>query len=538
MAGRAPVTAAAIPATFNFADLWEAVAATVPDRVAVVSSGLRRSFADLDRRASGLSAWMARAGVGAGDFVAVDMHSRVEYVEAMLAAYKLRAVPVNVNYRYRTAELVDVLTDAGAVGIVHDAEVADAVLPAARTLPSVRWTLECGPDYEGAVHDGAGAAPTGPRSGDDPYVLYTGGTTASPKGVVWRMEDAFFACLGGGDPTGEHGWVDEPAAVLDRLVDNHAFLPAAPLMHAAGLWTTLRWLLAGAKVVLLPRFDPAAVWSAVAAEQVNVVNIVGDIMARRLLDALEQHPPVDVSSLRTVASGGAPLSEAIKIRFGAALPEVTLKDSFGSSETGVHGWSVHRRGSDPAARFVTVDTVVLDQDTLVPLPPGSPEAGVIARCGRVPLRYHRDPVKSAATFVPVAARRCALTGDLGRLDANGTLVVLGRGSQCINTGGEKVHPEEVEAVLRRHPGVDDVVVVAAPDPVWGQQVVAVLQSVSGAGPSDDEIREHCREALADYKIPRRIVRVDEVVRSPAGKADYRWAAEAAGAGAVPAGGQR
>jgi acyl-CoA synthetase (AMP-forming)/AMP-acid ligase II len=481
---------------------------------------------------------MAQAGVGPGDFVAVDMHNRVEYVEAMLAAYKLRAVPVNVNYRYRTAELVDLLADAGAVGIVHDAEVADAVLPAARTLPSVHWTLECGSDYERAVNDGPGAGPTGPRSGDDPYVLYTGGTTGSPKGVVWRMEDAFFACLGGGDPTGEHGWVDKPAAVLDRLVDNSTFLPAAPLMHAAGMWTTLRWLLAGAKVVLLPRFDAVAVWSAVEAEQVNVVNIVGDTMARRLLDALEERPPVDVSSLRTVASGGALLSDAVKIRFGTALPAVTLKDSFGSSETGVHGWSVHRRGSDPAARFVTVDTVVVDPDTLVPLPPGSPEAGVIARCGRVPLRYHRDPVKSATTFVTVGAHRCALTGDFGRVDADGTLIVLGRGSQCINTGGEKVHPEEVEAVLSRHPGVEDAVVVGAPDPVWGQQVVAVVQSVCGAGRSEDEIRNHCRDALADFKVPRRIVWVEEVVRSPAGKVDYRWAAEVARTGAVPVGGQR
>ncbi|HMC05317.1 MAG TPA: AMP-binding protein, partial [Actinomycetota bacterium] len=273
-------------------------------------------------------------------------------------------------------------------------------------------------------------------------------------------------------------------------------------------------------------------------EQVNVVNIVGDIMARRLLDAFEERSPVDVSSLRTVASGGAPLSDAVKIRFGAALPEVTLKDSFGSSETGVHGWSVHRRGSNPAARFVTVDTVVLEPDRLVPLPPGSRQPGVIARCGRVPLRYRRDPVKSAATFVTVGAQRCALTGDLGRLDADGTLVVLGRASQCINTGGEKVHPEEVEAVVRRHPGVEDAVGVAAPDPVWGHQVVAVVQPVCGDRPSEDEIRNHCREALADYKIPRRIVWVAEVVRSPAGKADYRWAAAVAGAGAAPVGGQR
>jgi len=532
------MTAVAAPATFNFADLWEAVAATVPHRTAVVSGTARCTFGELDRRASGLSAWMAEAGVGPGDFIAVDMHNRVEYVETMLAAYKLRAVPINVNYRYRTAELVSLLTDAAAVGIVHDAEVAGAVLPAARALPSVPWTLECGPAYEQAVSSTTGPRPGGPRSGDDRYVLYTGGTTGAPKGVVWRMEDAFFACLGGGDPTGEHGWVDEPAAVLDRLVDSHAFLPAAPLMHAAGMWTTLRWLLAGAKVVLLPRFDAAALWSVIEAEQVNVVNIVGDTMARRLLDALEERPSLDLSSLRTVASGGAPLSAAVKVRFGAALPEVTLKDSFGSSETGVHGWSVFRPGGNAAARFTTVDTVVLDPETLVPLPAGSPEEGVVARCGRVPLGYHRDPAKTAATFVTVGGRRCALTGDLGRFGADGALVVLGRGSQCINTGGEKVHAEEVEAVLRLHPGVEDAVVVAAPDPAWGQQVVAVVQPGSGAAPSDEEIRAHCRESLADFKVPRRIVRVEEVRRSPAGKADYRWAAEVARADVIPTGGQR
>jgi acyl-CoA synthetase (AMP-forming)/AMP-acid ligase II len=518
------------PTTFNFADLWEAVAAAVPGRVAVVRDPTRRSYGELDRRASRLAAWMAGRGVGRGDFVAVDLRNSVEYVETMLAAYKLRAVPVNVNYRFLAGELRTLFGDGPVVGVVAEPDLADRVTEAAAAVPSIGWTLWRGADYEQAIDDAGGEVRGIPRSGDDDYVLYTGGTTDRPKGVVWRMEDAFFACLGGGDPTGEQGPVTEPGEVLDRLVDSFAFLPAAPLMHAAGLWTTLRWLLAGATVVLLPRFDGRAVWRAVAAERVNLMNIVGDAMARPLLDALDPGGRRRLTGLRTIASGGAPLSEAAKVALTGTLPWLTVKDAYGSSETGVQAWAMFRAGDDPAPRFRSVDTVILDPSTLVPLPPGSTASGVVARRGRVPLRYHRDPARTAAAFFVRDGERYALTGDLGRMDADGTLVVFGRGSQCINSGGEKVHPEEVEAVVRSHPDVYDAVVVGAPDPIWGQQVVALIQPVNGRAGDEEEIRGHCRASLAAYKVPKRVVTVDRVVRSPAGKPDYRWAASAARAG--------
>jgi acyl-CoA synthetase (AMP-forming)/AMP-acid ligase II len=356
-----------------------------------------------------------------------------------------------------------------------------------------------------------------PRSADDLYVLYTGGTTGQPKGVVWRMADAFFACVGGGDPRGDRGPVGRPQELAGRIGDPMAYLPAAPLVHAAGMWTTLRWLFAGSTVVLVPGFDPTAIWNAVVDEDVSVMNIVGDAMAHPLLDAAPTSSP-----LRVLGSGGATLSPRIKAGLLARFPELTIKDTFGSSETGVQGWSVHAANNPTEARFRTVDTVVLDAETLRPLPAGTSRPGVIARAGYVPLRYHGDPSASARTFQEIDGVRHALTGDLGLIEADGTVTVLGRGSQCINTGGEKVFVEEVESILRAHPDVLDAVVVGVPDPTWGQTVTAVVSARSGAQDADG-LRDHCRRRLAGFKVPKRIVWVDEVRRGPAGKPDYTWA---------------
>lgn len=510
------------PATYNFADLWEAVAEAVPHRLAVTCGGDRRTYAELDHRATRLAAWMAESGVAKDDFVGIVMRNGVEYVETLLAAYKLRAVPVNVNYRYLADELRAIFDDAGVVGVVHDPDDADRVKAACGAM-AVSWSLERGSSYEAAVHGSSSTPPLSTRSGDDLYVLYTGGTTGQPKGVVWRMEDAFFSCIGGGDPTGELGPVTAPSHVLERLGTPVTFLPAAPLMHAAGVWTTLRWLFAGGTVVLLRRFSPEEVWRAVARHGVNVMNIVGDAMAGPLLEALPDPGTVDLSSLRTLASGGASLSPAMRRDLAEALPWLAVKDTFGSSETGVHGWSVYKAGADPAPRFVVRDTVILDPDTLAPLPPGDDRPGIIARRGAIPLGYHRDPEKSAATFRMIEGVRHVLTGDLGRITADGRIIVLGRGSQCINTGGEKVYPDEVEDVLRQHPGVSDTVVVGSPDSRWGQRVVALVTPVSGSVVDEAGLRTHCRNHLASYKVPKQVVFVASVLRSPSGKPDLRWA---------------
>ncbi len=495
--------------TFNLADLWELVADAVPDRTAVVSGQRRVSFAELDRRASRLAAWLGERGVGPGTFVGLQLTNRVEHVESMLALFKLRAVPVNINYRLVEAELHSLYAEAGLVGVIHDADLAPVVKSAAQST-NVAWVLCPGDDYEQIVGSHS-ALPPMTRSGDDLYVLYTGGTTGHPKGVEWRCEDAFFACIGGGDPRGDRGPSARPEQIVERILDNVVFLPAPPLIHAAGMWTTLRWLLAGATVTLVPTFDPGAVVHAAARERVTVMNIVGDVMATRLAEAID----------------AAPLSPLPRARLLDRLPRVTLKDSYGSSETGVHGWSVHCGEDALGPRFRTVDTVVLDPEYRTLLPLGSTEPGLVARVGRVPLRYHNDPSASAATFVEVDGVRLAITGDLGLLDTDGTLTLLGRGSQSINSGGEKIFPEEVESTLREHPAVRDALVVGVPDPIWGQRVSAVVEVAPGHELDVDDVRAHCRRALAGYKVPKELVVVPAVHRNPAGKPDYRWALAAA-----------
>jgi len=515
---------AALTPTFNFADLWELVCAAVPERTAVVCGQQRRLFAELDDRAARLATWMQARGVGPGAFVGLQMRNSIEYVEATLAAYKLRAVPININYRLLDAELVHLYRDSGVIGVIHDRDLVDRIHSVERAAPDLSWTLCRGADYEAAIIASTPLKPTRARSGDDPYVLYTGGTTGKPKGVVWRMEDAFFACIGGGDPTANLGPISRPDQIVERIQDGCAFLPAAPLIHAAGMWTTLRWLLAGAKVVLLPDFSPEQIWTAIAAERVTVMNIVGDAMARPLVDALAISNHLDLSCLRTIATGGAPLSAVIRTQLLAALPQLTVKDSYGSSETGVHGWSVHTTDSSAKPRFTVVDTVILDADTLAELPAGSAQAGLVARRNRVPTKYHNNQTKSATTFLSIRGQRYALTGDLAHLEADGSLRLLGRGSQCINSGGEKIFPEEVEDVLRAHPGVTDAVVVGTPDSRWGQRVTAIVATVAGQSLTSAELRVHCRAMIAAFKVPKDIVFVDQIHRTAAGKPDYVWAA--------------
>jgi len=349
------------------------------------------------------------------------------------------------------------------------------------------------------------------------------------------MEDAFFACVGGGDPTAERGPVATPAQLLERILADRAFLPAAPLVHAAGMWTTLRWLLGGCKVVLLPKFAAQQVWEQIARERVTNMNIVGDAMARPLFEALPAKASSWLSCLQTIATGGAPLSPDIRERLLAALPQLTLKDTYGASETGSHGWAVHTAAGQ-AAGFATVDTVLLDPDTHQLLPAGLQRIGLVARRGRVPLRYHGDAVKSAATFLTVKGERCALTGDLAQFDADGALQLLGRQSQCINSGGEKIYPEEVEQALRAHPDVADAAVVGVADERWGQQVVAVVAPRLGSSPPEEVLRAHCRRRLAGYKVPKQVLLVAVVQRTVAGKLDYRWAKQVAfeGSARVPA----
>ena len=530
--------------TYNLADQWEAIADRVGDREAVVAGERRLTYAQLEDRANRLANHLRANGIGPGDFVGCYLTNGTEYLETLLATFKIRAVPVNVNYRYVAAELRYLFADAGLVAVVCDQRFVPRVAEIASDVPSLRHTLVVpdadadtvdldavpdGRDYEEAL----AAAPCDRpvvegRGDDDVYVIYTGGTTGMPKGVVWRMGDAFFGCIGGGDPLRMSGPVSSPQETVERIIDfDFNFYALAPMMHAAAQWVSIMWLLCGAKVILHQgRFDPTVVWRTVEDEKVSFLTVVGDAMARPLLDDWDANGPYEVSSLYSFSNGGAPISPTARARIQAILPNAMFTDGFGSSETGIQGSQRLQPGEDPGnvIRYDNVadGTKVLDLDGHE-VEPGSGVVGRIAHTGWIPLRYHNAPEKTAEAFFTVDGRRYVVSGDMATVEADGSVILLGRGSVSINTGGEKVYPEEVEGVLKGHPAVYDTVVVGVPHERWGEQVVAVIQPVEGESPTLADIEPFLREQLAGYKVPRRILLVDEVVRSPAGKADYRWA---------------
>jgi len=527
--------------SFNLSELFERVAARVPSREAIVAGERRLDYAALDARASRLANALAARGIGAGDHVGLVLANGSEYVEGMIAAYKLRAVPVNVNHRYVPAELRALFEDADLRAVIAHRAFAPRSLEASEGLPLLRHTLVVddgsgmmlpGPvdDYERALAEASDQRGFPGRSSDDLYLVYTGGTTGRPKGVVWRHEDIFFAAMGGGDPMRRAGPIGRPEELDARITPEPVIaLAAPPYMHAAAQWLMWSELTTGGTLVTTPRgvFDPERIWQLVDAERVGLLLIVGDAMATPLCDALESRPDREPpKSLLSVASGGALFSPAVKQRLQSLLPGRLVMDGLGSSETGTLGTETPG-ASGGAARFrVGPDTAVLGDD-LCPVTPGSGVIGQLARRGHIPLGYYKDAEKSRATFVSIDGVRWALPGDLAQVDASGAIQLIGRGSQSINTGGEKVFPEEVESALKAHPAIFDAVVVGVRDARWGERVVAVVQPRAGARIELEALREFCRDRLASYKLPRDLVVVDTVERTPAGKADYRWAKAAA-----------
>jgi acyl-CoA synthetase (AMP-forming)/AMP-acid ligase II len=534
---------------FNLADLFERVADAVAEREAAVCGADRRTYAQLDERSTRLAHVLADRGALPGAHVVLYLRNSIEHLEALFACYKLRAVPINVNYRYVDDELEYLLADADAVGIVHDAGSRERAERVAQRLAGLHFALDVeDPSNAFDLTAASAARDLGPRSPDDHYILYTGGTTGMPKGVVWRHEDIFFGAMGGGNPGGPP--IGRPDDIAASVIDNppqrlRPFLPGGdpgpdqfvslalgPLMHASGQWSAIGTLLGGGKVVLYdrPHVDMAHVLDLVEREGVNAMNLVGDASARPLLATLAGHPGRwDTSSLRLLGSGGSILSADAKDALLAALPSVlAIVEGIGSSESPAQAVAVTTRaGTTAPARSLTfaakAETIVVDDD-LQPLPRGSGIVGRLATRGRVPLGYYKDPDRSARTFVEIDGARWSLPGDMATIDADGTVHLLGRGSLCINTGGEKVYPEEVEAVLKGHPAVADAVVVGAPDAQFGQRVVAIFEPVP-AMPAPDlaALQDHCRAHLAGYKVPRAAHVVDAVVRTAAGKPDYAWA---------------
>lgn len=538
---------------FNLADLFEAAVDAFGERQYVMADGIRRRYAEVEERANRLAHHLAAHGIGPGDHVGIYAYNSVEWVETAWAVFKLRAVWINVNYRYVEDELRYLLANADLKALVHQRRFGPNVAAVLGELRSLRHLVvvddasgEEDPasgavDYEAALASGAPDRDFVPRSGNDRYVLYTGGTTGLPKGVVWQHRDVFFALGGGIDAlTGERAARPEQMVEKGLTGGQLTFLPIAPLMHGATQWAVMGQSFVGNRIVLVPRFDPHQVWRLVEQERVNMLMITGDAMGRPLIEALDEPgADYDLSSLIGMTSTAAVFSPSVKDDFFARFPDLVMSDAVGSSESGNNGITFVRKGATAMRSGPTVSrlggTVVLD-DQLQPVEPGSGTVGRIARSGDIPLCYYNDPVKTAEVFITVDGVRHVMPGDYATVEADGSITLLGRGSICINSGGEKIYPEEVEAVVRAHPDVLDAIVVGAPDERWGQRVAAIVQARPGRPvPGVDALQDHCRHRLAGYKVPRQVHGVAQMVRSPAGKPDYRWAATVVAAAAAGAG---
>ena len=531
----------------SVAALHEAIAATRPDDECLVFRDRRLTWRTVTERTRRLANVLIDHGLGcrveradlAGhdsgqDHLGIYLHNGNEYLESMLGAFKARVAPFNVNYRYVAAELRYLLADARATAIVVHSAFAPTLAEVRDELPQLRLVLQVADDsanellpgalwYEDALAGASAERPDLSWSADDLYILYTGGTTGMPKGVLWRNGDANVECFGGSLAESVAGAVAEATGHLKALI-------APPFMHGAGHWVSLRTWNNGGTVFIPSRtdgLDPADVWSVAERERVNFLLIVGDAFAQPLIDELERGT-YDLRSLTVLLSGGAPLGAPLKARLLDLLPTLMIVDGLGSSEAGgqlsqVSVGSGATTGTFAAAPGNHVLSAALDR----PLEPGEDELGWLAKSGRLALGYLGDPAKTALTYPIVDGVRYAVPGDRAKLRADGQIDLHGRDAVTINSGGEKVFAEEVEAALKAHPAVYDCVVAGRPSERWGSEVVAVVQVREGALVSAADLRAAAGEHLARYKLPKAFIFVPAVVRSPSGKADYRWAREMA-----------
>ena len=526
----------------NIADLAEHAIDAVPDRVALICGDEQITYAGLEEKANSLAHYLISRGVKKGDKVGLYCRNRIEIVIAMLGIVKAGAILVNVNYRYVEAELRYLLDNSDMVALVHERQYSERVANVLPETPNVKTVLviddgsavptQTYQNYGGvafyeAVAQGSPYRDFVTRSAYDIYLLYTGGTTGFPKGVMWRHEDIYRALLGGTDfATGEFVADEYDHAKQAAAGPPMIRYPIPPMIHGATQSATWMALFTGGTVVLAPEFDAYAVWHAIEQHKVNLLFFTGDAMARPLLDALEGSERY-LSSLFLLSSTAALFSPSLKERFLELLPNRVITDSIGSSETGFGGTSVVAKGqSGGGGPRVTIDkkTAVLDDDGNEVVP-GSGVRGILAKRGNIPVGYFKDEKKTAETFRTINGVRYAIPGDYAQVESDGTVTLLGRGSVSINSGGEKIYPEEVEGALKGHPDVFDALVVGVPDPRFGQHVAAVVAPRKGTAPTLAELDAFVRRDIAGYKVPRSLWIVDEVKRSPAGKPDYKWAKE-------------
>ena len=533
---------------WNFAEVWEQIAHLQPELPAVVRGPVVRSWRSFDHRADALAARLLAAGLGHQSKVALYLHNSAEYLETLFAVFKAALVPVNTNYRYVDDELVYLWEDGDVEAVVFHGSFAERAASVRERVPRVRLWLwvddgsgPC-PEWAEPYEDVAGAAVEGPvvsgrgRSGDDLFLLYTGGTTGMPKGVMWRQDD-LFAVL---NKTArvrypEEGTLSDVAAHLPPLdVPRGRVVPAAPLMHGTAAFAAFAMLDSGGCVVLTEgwRFDAAELLDTIEAQRVTDVSIVGDAFAKPLLDELEANPGRrDLSTLTVMLSSGVMWSAPVKEGLVRHVPGLLCVDTLGSSEAVGLARSVSSARKTTATAGFTLgpDAMVID-DAGEPVQPGSGQIGLVALRGRTPIGYYKDPEKSSATFRVIEGQRWVIPGDHAQVDAEGRIVLLGRGSSTINTGGEKVFPEEVEEALKLHPDVHDAVVVGVPHERFGQMVVAVVEPEQGRTVAEAVLIAFVKEHLAGYKAPRHVLVVDSIGRAPNGKVDQRrWREEAVAA---------
>jgi len=543
------------PNEFTVPHALDAVAAVIGDRDFIVQGDRRMTYTQTVQRSNRLAAFLHAQGLGchteradlAGHQVGQDLlgiyaHNGPEYVEGMLGAWRARVAPFNVNYRYVSSELAYLLTDAGATALLYHAAFAPRLVEVLPNLPSVRVLVQIDDhtgnellpgavDYESIVGDGPALPPPPQPSPDDLYVLYTGGTTGMPKGVLWRQHDIFMAAFGGRSLyTGEAAasYADIAARCADSTGTALMVLP--PLMHGAAQWATMTAMTTGQTVVFpatTSHLDADEVVRAIERERVLAVTVVGDAMARPLAEAIER-TAADLPTLAVVANGGAQLTPATKQRLIDAKANLMVVDSVGSSETGAQMSHMSAPGAISTGTFTAgPDTFVVAEDLDTILTPGHDGMGWLAQRGFVPLGYKGDAAKTAATFPVITGVRYSVPGDRARHLSGGAIELLGRDSVTINSGGEKIFAEEVESALASHPAVGDVVVAGRPSQRWGQEVVAVVALTDGAAASAQDLIDHAATVIARYKLPKAVVFRPAIERSPAGKADYRWAREQA-----------